>query len=121
MAPDPVAQQKQRRARAQAEKAMLEAARARQPLTYTQLVNHHIDALSYKPYDPALTDLLCAISRKSNAQGRGLLSAVVIHEGGDRLPGKGFFDLARELGMTVDDDRAFWAQHVQKVYIAYGP
>ncbi len=94
---------------------MENAASAKQTITYRELVDQ-ITALSYQPYDDALSDLLSHISRQDNAKGRGMLSAVVIHAGGDRLPGDGFFDLAKELGRTFTDRKKFWRSEVATVF-----
>ncbi len=51
--------------------------------------------------------LLDEVSRYEHAQGRPLLSVVVVREGTAR-PGKGIFELAQELGKSDGaDDEAF--------------
>lgn len=109
--------QRRKRARNQAEKAMVAAAGAGKPITYTDLI-HEISAMVLRPSAPALTKLLCDISRTTHAQGRGLLSAVVINKR-DHRPGPGFFKLAGQLGMAFDDEATFWHEQVEKVYAAY--
>lgn len=49
-----------------------------------------------------------------------MLSAVVVHAD-DGRPGEGFFALAEQLGMSVDDRENFWTHQLEKVHIAYGP
>jgi hypothetical protein len=63
-----------------------------------------------------LETVLDAINRAENAEGRPLLTAVVvIKETG--MPGSGFFAYARELGLhTGSDDRAFWESELQRVH-----
>src|SRR5438045_1627459 len=60
--------------------------------------------------------LLDEISSYEHAAGRPLLSAVVVHGAGDTAgaPGKGFFTLARRLGLqrAGDDDTAFFAREL---------
>src|SRR5437773_1992567 len=52
---------------------------------------------------------LRAVSTAEHAAGRPLLTAVVVHRGRGR-PGRGFFDLARTLGLySGEEDEAFWA------------
>jgi hypothetical protein len=60
--------------------------------------------------------VLDEISCSENAQGRPMLSAVVVlPEIG--YPGKGFFLLARELGLnTYCDDRSFYAHELKRVH-----
>jgi hypothetical protein len=60
------------------------------------------------------------ISCNENAQGRPLLSAVVVlAEIG--YPGKGFFLLARELGLnTYCDDRSYFAHELKRVHDYWG-
>jgi hypothetical protein len=60
--------------------------------------------------------VLDEISCGENAQGRPLISAVVVlPEIG--YPGKGFFLLARELGLnTYCDDRSFFAHELRRVH-----
>jgi hypothetical protein len=60
--------------------------------------------------------VLDEISCSENVQGRPLLSAVVVQpEIG--YPGKGFFLLARELGLnTYCDDRSFFAHELKRVH-----
>jgi hypothetical protein len=96
---------------------MKEAARGETVVTYGQLVER-IDARSFTPNHPALTELLCSISTAENRAGRGMLSAVVVR-GDTGLPGDGFFKLAGKLGFKYEDERAFWEQERAKVYVAW--
>jgi hypothetical protein len=69
------------------------------------------------PYDRlSIARTLDGISCSENAQGRPLLSAVVVlPEIG--YPGKGFFLLARELGLnTYCDDRSYFAHELKRVH-----
>lgn len=118
MASDTAAQQKRRRAKQQAREAMERAARAKKPITYHALVDD-IDALSYNPNAQALTDLLCEISRATEAKAGVLLSAVVVRKD-LRRPGPGFFTFAASLGRRVADEVNAWEREVELVYAAYG-
>jgi hypothetical protein len=63
-----------------------------------------------------LAGLLRAISTAEHAAGRPMLTAVVLLHGRGR-PGRGFFDLARTLGLhTGSDDQAFFAAELERVY-----
>jgi hypothetical protein len=71
------------------------------------------------PADPdfpaVLGDLLEAINRAEDAQGRPLLAAVVV--GASGMPGPGFFAAARELGLHAgSDDRTLWQRELQRVH-----
>jgi len=63
-----------------------------------------------------LADILRAVNTHEVSQGRPMLSAVVVLKG-RKLPGRGFFDLARELGRYHGGDReAFWREELQRVH-----
>jgi hypothetical protein len=67
----------------------------------------------------ALSKALFHISSYEVEQGRPMLSALVVHKGGQYkgLPGPGFFKLARRLRFAVDDsdtaEQAFWDAQVR--------
>ncbi len=60
--------------------------------------------------------ILGDISVHEHEQGRPMLSAVVTHKDGG--PGKGFYTLARQLGLMQPgmSDIAFWSQELRRVY-----
>ncbi len=62
--------------------------------------------------------MLGEISKNEHANGRPMLSAVVIRL--DGAPGDGFFELARELGRlksaTREDEKRFWQAERDAVY-----
>jgi hypothetical protein len=63
----------------------------------------------------ALVPMLKAVDRAEHAACRPLLAAVVINKEHE-MPGKGFFDQARELGLhTGGDDRASWLKELARV------
>jgi hypothetical protein len=47
--------------------------------------------------------LIGEISCEEDADGRGMLSVVVVHKGGDMQPGPGFFELAEQLGRDTSN------------------
>ena len=63
--------------------------------------------------------MLDAINRVEHDEGGPLLSAVVVRAN-SRIPGPGFFPMARRLGYKVGHDeegeRTFWEQEVARVY-----
>ena len=44
-----------------------------------------------------------------------MLSAVVVHKG-DRIPGPGFFTLARSRGRDTTDEVKCWVEELRKVH-----
>ncbi|MFH1703730.1 MAG: hypothetical protein ABIB41_09965 [Nitrospirota bacterium] len=64
--------------------------------------------------------ILGEISRYENAHGRPMLSAVVVHRNNNK-PGKGFFELARELGVYdgIDNDD-FFIRELNRVHEYWG-
>ncbi|HEX9012319.1 MAG TPA: hypothetical protein VF813_02340 [Anaerolineaceae bacterium] len=95
---------------------LVETAQAGKTLTYSEVAR----LLSLDASDPyekmILSRVLDEISCNENAQGRPLLSAVVVMaEIG--YPAKGFFLLARELGLnTYCDDRSFFSHELKRVH-----
>lgn len=47
-----------------------------------------------------------------------MLSALVVHQDGDRMPGEGFFELAAYLGRSVGDKVVLWTVEVRRVFAA---
>ncbi len=88
--------------------------------TYGALVQE-IAALSYGPRSPALSELLCEIARRTVREGKGMLSAVVVHAGDpDDLPGDGFFALQAELGRDVSGSlEERWLREFEETIAAY--
>jgi hypothetical protein len=63
--------------------------------------------------------ILGEISKAEAAESRPMLSALVVHKGGDEMPGGGFFSLAGELGRYRGggvDRKLWWAMEVKKLY-----
>ena len=48
------------------------------------------------------------------------LTSIVTHKYGDKEPGKGFYDKARELGYRFSEPYVFWIQQVQDVFKIHG-
>ncbi len=59
--------------------------------------------------------MLVQISVEEDADGCGMLSAIVVHSD-DGQPGKGFFDLARQLDRDISDSLACWVREVNRLY-----
>ena len=86
-------------AKAEGKEVLAGYARRRQMIPYSDFVKQ-IRAISLEPHDPRLAHFLGEISSEESTAGRGMLTALVVHKHGDYQPGPGFFELARDLGMT---------------------
>ncbi|MDD9812170.1 MAG: hypothetical protein OXU71_10775 [Gammaproteobacteria bacterium] len=103
------------KAKAQATAHLVSVAKRQDWETYGELVKE-IDAISFAPNDFALAALLGQISREEYYAGRGMLTAIVVHKYGDKMPGKGFYKLARYLGLDISDKEALWVSETKKVW-----
>jgi len=102
-------------AKAQAKSHLVSVAKRQARETYGGLVEK-IGAISFAPNDPALAALLGQISVEEHNAGRGMLTAIVVHKDGDGRPGKGFYKLARYLGLDTSDKDALWVSETAKVW-----
>jgi len=95
-----------------------EVASARGAIAYSEVASR-VQAIHLEPDSKLFAQMLDEISRRSNEEGRGMLSAVVIHKGNDYLPGPGFFTLGRELGRNTSDKPAFHSKELKEVHNAF--
>jgi hypothetical protein len=95
-------------------------ARQRATITYSDLVAE-IHAIPLEPDSKVLAEILDKISTDSDAQGKGMLSAVVVHKDSDDLPGPGFFALAKKLGRDTSDKLAFHSAEIHRVHRSMRP
>ena len=102
-------------AKEEARKAMVAAARSKSTIVYSDLVQK-ITSCVLEPNGPHLAHMLGEISSEEDAEGRGLLTVVVVHKSGDMKPGSGFFQLAKSLGRSVVDEDQFWIDELRKVH-----
>jgi len=93
-----------------------EVARASQTITYGEIAPMANLNMESQADRNEIGRILGAISEREHAEGRPLLSAVVVlSEIG--YPGKGFFTLAQELGVhDGSDDLAFFVQELRRVH-----
>lgn len=105
-------------ARAEMLAVLVEVAASQATITYGNLAAR-VHAIEFDPRSPLLATMLGEISEEQDALGRGMLSAVVIHQEGDQMPGEGFFALARRLGRRIDDKEQMWVREVGKVHQKY--
>lgn len=102
-------------AKEQARAAMIERAKLRGAIPYSDLVKK-IDAIEFRAHDTRLFHLLGEISMEENDAGRGMLSVVVVHQQGDMQPGPGFFLLGKHLGYNTSNLLKFWIEQLHKVH-----
>jgi hypothetical protein len=87
-------------------------------IPYSEVVSQ-VHAMPLEPDSGLFADMLDEISRQTDGEGLGMLSAVVIHKGDDYLPGEGFFKLGRELGRDPSDKVAFHSVELQRVHDSF--
>lgn len=76
---------------------------------------HYSDIVSLADDYPHLFRILDRINRREHQAGRPLLSAVAV--GAKGIPGPGFFDLARDLGLYAGDGEAtYWSEELGRVH-----
>ena len=83
--------------------------------TYGDLVDRLSPIIDFgTPRNAVFHCLLGQISDDEEEQGRGLISALVVH-GEDGRPGVGFFDGAANWGRDVSDRDRCWTQEMDKL------
>jgi hypothetical protein len=105
------------RALEETRRILITQAKRGEPITYLDLTKR-IKSMKLIPNSYFLSKLLCSISMKEYSEGRGLLSAVVVHKHGNRLgiPGEGFFKLAPMIRYTEEEWPDAWRREVEKVF-----
>lgn len=95
-----------------------ERARACDPITYSELAPM-IQAISFQHERHDFHECLGAVAEDENAEGRGLISVLVIYKN-ERVPGPGFFKLCRKHGRTEPDQLGLWMAELNRVVQANG-
>jgi hypothetical protein len=113
-----ISQQDWDAAKAQARTAMIKKAKQRGMIAYSELVAK-ISAVKFDAFDTRLFHLLGEISTEEDAEGRGMLSAIVVHKLGDQEPGDGFYELAKSLGRDTHDKLRFWVQEMHRIHAVW--
>lgn len=106
-------------AKREAKKLIVERARTRGFIPYSDLVAG-IDSIRFAPHEARFFHFLGEISEEEDAAGRGMMTALVVHKDGDMQPGPGFFELAKNLGRDVSDIEKCWVAEFKKVHAALG-
>jgi hypothetical protein len=103
------------RAKLEAIRAIVaQARRGRPPTISYSALTKRIDSILFEPHDSRFHLLLYEISVDEDAAGRGLLSALVVHQD-DGRPGQGFWDMAKGRDRDLTDRERCWADEVEKV------
>jgi hypothetical protein len=113
-----IAQEKWDAAKEEARQLMIDRARVPGFIAYSDLARE-IRSAMFAAHDQRLFHLIGEISTDENAAGRGMLSVIVVHKNGDREPGSGFFELAKELGRDTSDRLRLWTDEFKKVHAAW--
>lgn len=113
-AQDQAKREKREQVRREATRALVAAAKEGETMTYDEFTQE-LKTASFRPRSPQTNALLSEISRREDAQDRGMLSVVVV-EKQKRIPGDGFFELAEELGRDVSDRDAFFQGELAAVH-----
>jgi len=98
---------------------LIARARVRGMIPYSALCDG-VRSIRIEPHAFALAAMLGEISTSESAEGRGMLSALVVHKEGDMQPGPGFFELAASLGRDTRDVLVCWVEEVKKVHAYWG-
>jgi len=96
-------------------KILIARAKTKCPIFYSELANQ-IKTVKIEYHARAFHEMLGEISIAEDNAGRGLLSALVIHKEGNKMPGQGFFNLAKERGKNFSDNDDFWIKELNSFY-----
>jgi hypothetical protein len=108
------------RARDEMTRILERCAREGRVIAYSDLVDR-VQTIKLQANDYALAAMLGEISQESDAQGRGMLTVLVVHKTGDMRPGPGFFELAKKLDRDVSEIDRCWVEEFKRVRRAYAP
>ncbi len=100
--------------RAEIRQLLVNVARAKQVITYSELTSMLQTAYLHY-HSNILARLLVDIGAEEVQAGRGVLPALVVTKQ-TGLPGHGFFKLAAERGYDISDREEFWRVAVKQVH-----
>lgn len=95
--------------------ALIERAKVRGMIPYSELVNQ-VETINLEPHSYVLAAMLGEISSAEDAEGRGMLTVIVVHKEGDMQPGPGFFDLASDIGRDTSNILECWVDELKRVH-----
>lgn len=106
-------------AKGQIRQAILDAAYDRRMTWYGE-VAAQVDVVQVEPHSALMNYLLGAIFEDEHDARRPALTSIVTHKDGDKEPGPGFYEMARELGYRFQEPYVFWSTQVQEVFKLHG-
>lgn len=101
-------------AKEEARQILSKIAKMQEVIEYGQLTRE-IHSIRFDPQGDDFRHFLGQLSWETDAAGRGMVTAIVVHKH-DQRPGKGFFALAAELGRDISDPDKCWSQEVERVF-----
>lgn len=104
-----------KRAREEMRQILMETAHRRGVIPYSELTQK-VNTLKLEPHSNPLDVMLGQISEAEDRAGRGMLTVLVVHKGGDYQPGPGFYDLARDLGRDTSVIHRSWVNELHTVH-----
>jgi hypothetical protein len=91
-------------------------------ITYSDLCDDMARAggLRLEPHSTAVAGLLGQVNLLEQEADKPLISALVVHKGGDLQPGDGFWSFARSLGIDPGPGETarldFWVKEIERCY-----
>ncbi|GAA1290317.1 hypothetical protein Psi02_15660 [Planotetraspora silvatica] len=98
---------------------ILDAAYDRRMTWYGEIASK-VSAVRLDPHSSLMNYLLGAVFAGEHEAGRPALTSIVTHKHGDKEPGLGFYEMARDLGYRFEEPYVFWAKQVQDVFKLHG-
>lgn len=100
---------------------LMRLARARQLAAYSDVSPLVGLSMDREQDRDEIARLLGEIAVHEHAEGRPMLTALIVHRGNDNNPGEGFFSIAQELGLYNGSREqisrlTFWANQVTEVH-----
>jgi hypothetical protein len=93
---------------------LIDCAKRPQTIAYSDLLRQ-VKAIHLAPDSYAVGAILGEVSESEDALGRGMLTVLVVHKGGDMRPGPGFFELAKKLDRDTSDIERCWVEEFKHV------
>ena len=110
-------------AREEIRRILIACARKPETIAYSDLLRQ-VKEIHLEPDSYAVGPILGEVSESEDALGRGMLTVLVVHKGGDTRPGPGFFELAKKLDRDTSDIERCWVEeftHVLNVWSGPNP
>ena len=104
-----------KKAKEQCVEILADIAKSRGRIAYSELAPR-IQGIQFDYDDPRFWHLLAEISVEEMREGRGMLSAIVVHKTGEMRPGPGFYEVAKWLGKRFGEADRFWLAEFNNVH-----